>query len=96
MTHLSKSTEFPVVRLPVGFVPTKYNGYFWDFHKQKLYSIKVGGLLKALVRQMPNRFNKADYPFYHVSVNGRKRRLYEDYLKSLTLLEEDHIIGEIR
>lgn len=72
-----------MVTLPIDFVATKYPGYFWNIPEQKLYSVKVTGMLKPLVRQYANQFNHFT-DGYQVSVRGNKRTMRLEYLKSLT------------
>jgi len=39
------------------FVATKFPGYFFNVEDEKLYSIKIEGVLKPLKFYKPNRFN---------------------------------------
>ena len=74
-----------MIVLPVGFVKTRYNGYFWHIPSQKLYSCKVDGVLK------PMTLSKAfkNHPEgYRVSVNGFKRTLSKEYLMDLKYPKE--------
>lgn len=73
-----------MVRLPEGFVSTKYPGYFWNIQEQHLYSIKIGGILKPLKLYKANHFNKWTSDGYNVTVNGRRKALLECYLLELT------------
>ena len=62
-----------MVTLPKEFVAIKYPGYFWHLKEQKLYSIKVGGVLRRLSGpRKPNPFNHY-IEGYQISVEGRKR-----------------------
>lgn len=73
-----------MVTLPKDFVATRYNGYFWNLKEQKLYSLKVTGVLRPLAGPYePNSFNHWSSPGYQVSVNGDKRSILLDYLKNL-------------
>jgi hypothetical protein len=72
-----------MITFPKEFVATKYPGYYWNIEDEKLYSIKVTGMLRPLAFQKPNFFNHG-FAGYKVSVNGQKRYLYLDYLKRLT------------
>ena len=84
-----------MVTLPPEYTATKYFGYFWNTKEQRLYSIKVGGILRPMVLTKPNFWNKLDQPVYRVSVNGQKRCLDVGYLKKL--VAQDSIIPvEIR
>ena len=71
-----------MVTLPREFVATKYPGYFWNINNNQLYSVKVTGMLKPLVKQPPNPFNHFANG-YRVSVNGNNRFLSMDYLAGL-------------
>jgi hypothetical protein len=73
-----------MVTLPKDFVAIKHPGYFWHLKEQKLYSMKVTGILRPLAGPYkPNYFNHYDCPMYQISVNGRKRHIGIDYLKKL-------------
>ena len=72
-----------MVTLPKDFVATKYSGYFWNLKEQKLYSIKVSGILRPLAGpQKPNQWNHF-IEGYRISVDGKNRTMYLDYLKKL-------------
>lgn len=71
-----------MIKFPPQFVATKFPGYFWNVVDQHLYSIKVTGMLRPLAFQKPNQYNHFSAG-YKVSVNGRKRYLDLDYLKTL-------------
>ena len=71
-----------MVTLPKEFVATKYPGYFWNIPEQKLYSVKVIGMLKPLARQYANQFNHF-VDGYKISIRGNRRVLALDYLKTL-------------
>lgn len=72
-----------MVTLPNEFVSTKYPGYFWNLKEKKLYTMKVSGVLRPLKKPLPNFYNHfADA--YTVSVNGRRRGMFIDYLSKLT------------
>ena len=72
-----------MVTLPKEFVATKYPGYFFNITDQKLYSVKVTGMLKPLAKQFPNQFNHFVPEGYSVSIRGKKRVLELSYLKTL-------------
>jgi hypothetical protein len=72
-----------MVTLPPYFVATKFPGYFWNLRTQTLYSVKVHGVLKELKLTRPNQWNNLVVPAYRVSVNGKRRYLYEKELKML-------------
>jgi len=89
---------FPSTLTPVPYSP----GYFWDVKKHKLFSIKVGGMLRELkmLRAHPAMFNYGRFtyskgglsvgdPYYRVSVNGRYRYLTVASLKKLELVHYD-------
>ncbi len=71
-----------MVTFPGRFTATKLKGYFWDTDNKKLYSIKIGGVLKELARTKPNVFNQFT-DGYRVSHNSRSRWLTMDYLNKL-------------
>ena len=72
-----------MITFPKDFVDTKYPGYFWNLKEQKLYSIKISGVLHKLSGpRKPNPFNHF-IEGYQVSVNGKKRILALDTLKKL-------------
>ncbi len=83
-----------MVTLPKGFVRTKFEGYFWHLVEQKLYSLKLGGVLMVLKHQMPNQFNNMRGG-YQVYINGRRTRLLDDYLTNL-VLEDSEIPIKLR
>lgn len=71
-----------MVTLPPQFIATKYPGYFWNVEDRQLYSIKVSGTLKPLVRCYPSYWT--DYKEgYKVSVTGHRRFMSMDYLRAL-------------
>lgn len=73
-----------MVTLPKEFVAIKYPGYFWNLKDNKLYSLKVSGVLRPLAGPYkPNPFNHQFEPAYHISVNGSKRRIGISYLTKL-------------
>ena len=83
-----------MVTLPKGFVSTKYPGYFWNIEEEKLYSVKVHGVLKPMKMQGPSMWNHG-LANYKVSVRGKHRYLYVDDLKKLKPKREtDPIWGQ--
>lgn len=68
--------------LPPGFVTTKYPQYYWDNINFRLYSTKKGNTLRPLKRQTPNKWNEYKEG-YTISVDGCRKFLSIDYLKSL-------------
>lgn len=84
---------FPETLTPVPLCP----GYFWDVKKEKLFSLKVGGVLKELAVKTGHQamfrhpgatflgINVGD-KFYKVSVNGRNRYLPVASLKKLEIV----------
>ena len=71
-----------MVTLPKEFVATKYPGYFFNITDERLYSVKVTGMLKPLAKVYPNQFNHFRAGF-SVSIRGQKRVLEMSYLKTL-------------
>jgi len=88
-----------MIVFPEGFVKTKYEGYFWHVPTQHLYSIKIGGVLKALKLHQPwtigyqytNGGNVLPLGF-SVSVNGRKKRYALEDLKKLKATDKVEVI----
>jgi hypothetical protein len=75
-----------MVTLPADFVAIRFQGYFWNLKDQRLYSMKVTGVLRPLAGPCnPNPFNNYTCPGYMLSVDGRKRSIGTDYLKKLKL-----------
>jgi hypothetical protein len=85
---------FPATLTPVPYSP----GYFWDVSKKKLFSIKVGGVLRELAvkKAHPAMFRhpgasrlglSVGDKFYRISVDGKARYLP---VKSLEKLEIVH------
>lgn len=72
------------VVLPHGFVATKFDGYFWNYLEQKLYSIKVGGTLRPLKRVEPNWHNQLRGPAFRISIDGQAMYYFLDRLQKLT------------
>jgi hypothetical protein len=73
-----------MVTLPKEFVATKYPGYFWNTLNKQLYSVKVTGELKPLVKTTPNMFNHYQEEGWRVSVKGERRYLQLSHLLKLT------------
>lgn len=85
-----------MVTLPAPFAATKYPGYFFNTEDNKLYSLKIDGVLKPLKFRKPDRFNHLNghwaYPKherkqtrggYRISVKGRGRWLLIEDLETL-------------
>lgn len=86
-----------MITLPKEFVATKYPGYFFNRDDQKLYSLKISGILKELKYRYPNRWNYiGQYPTkladgtkiyskggYQVSVKGQTRFYAIEQLKEI-------------
>jgi hypothetical protein len=87
--------KFPATLTPVPKLP----GYFWDVETHKLYSIKVGGVLREMKvhRLHPcvrfGRFSKiklkAGELYYSLSHQGHSRAMPVRDLKKLTLVDYD-------
>ena len=80
-----------MVVLPLGFVTTRYPGYYWDTDWKVLYSIKVDGSLYRMKLLQPSHFNKWSGPGYRVSHKGIRRTMLLEYLTKLQV--EDTVIG---
>jgi hypothetical protein len=85
--------KFPATLTPVPKLP----GYFWDVNSHKLYSIKVGGVLRELKVQRCkayrgcNRFSKVKVGelYYGLSHRGRSMPTPVRDLKKLALVDYD-------
>jgi len=79
-----------MVCLPPQYVATKYPGYFWNVEDQKLYSLKISGVLKPLIRYYPNRWNHwwkyegGKKGGYKISHKGSRRVMMVHTLEKLT------------
>jgi hypothetical protein len=71
-----------MISFPKYFVATKYPGYFWNTNDEKLYTMKVAGVLRPLSFVRQNQWNhwRAGY---RISVNGQKRFYEISRLKNL-------------
>ena len=78
--------KIEMITLPINMTATKYPGYFWDVIEQRLYSLKVTGVLRPIKLTQPNNFNKLHEPGYRVSVNGKPKMLMLSSLLTLTLV----------
>lgn len=76
-----------MVKLPDGFIATKFPGYFFNTNNDTLYSIKIEGVLKPLRLVHPNRWNRLTGPCFYVSHKGIRKAYSLDKLK--TLAEND-------
>jgi len=80
-----------MIKLPEDFTATKYPGYFWNVRTKKLYSIKIGGVLKPLtLGTFIPAYSRLCGPYYRVSVKGTIRYLMLEDLNKLTV--EDSVI----
>jgi hypothetical protein len=72
-------------------------GYLWNMKEQKLYSFKVGGVLKLVTLQKSGYkrwFDKVMHNNYYViSDKGHKRMIFESYLKEI---KDDYVIREVK
>ncbi len=85
------------VSLPSDFIATKYPGYFFNTADEKLYSMKIDGVLKPLKFYRPNPWNHiSTYPIklqdgsevksiggYYVSFRGMRKFYAIERLKDL-------------
>lgn len=74
-----------MVTLPPQFAATRFPGYFWNVDTQTLYTAKLG-VLREMKRDKPSHFNHM-FDGYRVSVNGVRRGMRIEYLRSLTLTD---------
>jgi len=78
-----------MVKLPSEFAATWFPGYFWNVYEERLYSLKIDGILKPLKLIRPNHFNNWKEPGYRVSVGGFRRVMPLSRLKKLTCKDEE-------
>lgn len=86
-----------MIKFPDDFVALKrYPGYFWSTTEQRLYSMKVSGILRPLSTQKAYGYvvNKLGlYPgerYWSISKNGRSSFLTESRINRI--VEKDHQI----
>ncbi len=76
-----------MVTLPVQFLATKYPGYFFNVEDEKLYSLKIDGILKPLKKHTPTYFNQlgrfTNAGAFQCSVKGQRRWLSLEQLRKL-------------
>lgn len=86
---------FPATLTPVPFYP----GYFWDVQSHKLYSLKVGGVLREMKMHCVHpimlrrgywggRLSVGD-KYYRLSKEGHRRTMLLNELKRLQLVHYD-------
>lgn len=68
-----------MITFPPEFTAIKYPGYFWNTLDKRLYSIKIGGVLRPLYLCKPNKFNYGEAG-YKISVDGKKKYIWEKTL----------------
>jgi hypothetical protein len=78
-----------MITFPPEFTAIKYPGYFWHTTEERLYTMKVTGVLRPLVMSKPNHFNHG-IAGYKLSVKGKKRYMPEHVLKKLK--QKDSVI----
>lgn len=71
-----------MVTLPTEFVAISIPGYFWNLRTKTLFSIKVTGTLKELLKPYPCKYNNY-HNGYIVSHKGLRRYIQADYLNKL-------------
>ena len=69
-----------MIQFPEYFIPTKYNGYFWNTNDMHLYSIK-SGVLKPI--KLGKKW-KQHPECYQVSIKGERRTMHLNYLRGLS------------
>lgn len=85
-----------MVKLPPEFVATRLFGYFWNTKTQRLYSIKVSGVLRELAITRPNKWNELNEAGYRVSDKGRRKFLPVSQLKMIPVGQDSTIPVEIK
>lgn len=73
-----------MITFPDGFVATRFPGYFWNTTDEKLYTMKVTGVLRPMRISTPPP-GQPDHASYRVSVNGVRRRLTTAQIKRVLL-----------
>lgn len=73
-----------MITFPDGFVATRFPGYFWNTTDEKLYTMKVTGVLRPMRISSPPP-GRADHESYRVSVNGVRRRLTTAQIKRVLI-----------
>lgn len=84
-----------MVKLPPEFVATRLFGYFWNTKTQRLYSIKVSGVLRELKVTRPNKWNELHSPAYRVSDRGWRKYLFVHELTKIPVGQDSTIPVEI-
>ena len=70
-----------MITFPDGFVATRFPGYFWNTTDEKLYTMKVTGVLRPMRISYPPAHYEHGHESYRVSVNGVRRRLTTAQIK---------------
>ena len=87
MAHIRYHEDFAAIK---GFP-----GYFWNLKEKKLYSIKVGGTLKAIKESKVNKysakaigFERIGFIYYSISHRGRRHCLLKCSIESRLIYED--------
>lgn len=72
-----------MITFPPEFTAIKYPGYYWHTVEQKLYTMKVTGVLRPLKMSPANHFNHG-IAGYKISHKGKHRYMPEHVLKKIT------------
>lgn len=80
-----------MITFPDGFVATKFPGYFWNTTDEKLYTMKVTGVLRAMRRCDPAPYEVDGQPSYRISVQGIRQRLTISQIKR-TLQRDANVV----
>ena len=70
-----------MITFPDGFVATRFPGYFWNIKDEKLYTMKVTGVLRPMRRCDPAPYEENGQASYRVSVQGIRMRLTISQIK---------------
>ena len=73
-----------MITFPDGFVATRFPGYFWNTADEKLYTMKVTGVLRPMRVCTPPP-GQPYHESYRVSVNGVRHRLTIAQIKRVLL-----------
>lgn len=86
------SIEFPPYFRALKNLP----GYFWHIEEKRLYSLKIGGVLRPLTLQKYswNGWKKEEWPHYRLSTKGRSFNIGVDRIEKI--IESPHTIPQVK
>jgi len=75
-----------MINIPKSFVALKYPGYFWNTEENKLYSMKVQGILRPLRLNKGGMYQGQVFEdAYRISVNGFRKYITPDQIQKIIL-----------